>query len=362
MTPVDGGKRRGRRDSRTVRFVHALAVAPTQWRWTAAGLTLFAASLVLVVFAGLATDRLLSLPSLPGTSVWTGVGLALLLSGLGLCGWCVGLFAAGRGTPVPVQPPAELIQRGPYARVRNPMLTGVFAGLFGTGILLRSPSLVLLWAPMYALLHMLELKWVEEPELERRFGVAYRAYRDAVPMFLPLPRSATGRLRRFPPACALAAAGLALIGRLRFHGQLLGLDLMMEDGRTFRVFRHLSRKRRDPVPQETAVLVARFRFASGSQRANRLLSLLPVPVIGGYPGFRHKLWMVDDRGWWQGVYGWSSAGAVEAYRASLVFRTMERRAAPGTLSVAVVERCQLGDWISDHLSDDPPNGGSPWRL
>jgi hypothetical protein len=236
------------------------------------------------------------------------------------------------------------------------MLTGVFAALFGTGLLLRSPSLVLLWAPVYALLHVLELKWVEEPELERRFGVAYRAYRDAVPMFVPLPRSATGRLRRLPPVCALAAAASALAGRLRFHSQLLGMDLVMEDGRTFRVFRHLWRNRRDPVPVEPAVLVVRFRFARRSQRANRLLSLLPVPVIGGSPGFRHKLWMVDDRGCWQGVYEWRSAGAVEAYRSSLVFRTMERRAAPGTLSTTVIQPRQLAEWITDHLSDGASYG------
>jgi protein-S-isoprenylcysteine O-methyltransferase Ste14 len=180
---TEGG---GRGHSRLVGFVHTLAVTPTgRRRWTLAGLTVFASSLAVVVLAGLATDRLASLPPLPGGAAWTAAGIGLVLSGLGMCAWCVGLFARARGTPVPLNPPTELIQRGPYGWARNPMLTGVFAALFGVGLLLRSPSILLLWAPAYVLLHVLELKWVEEPELERRFGVAYRAYRDGVPMFVP---------------------------------------------------------------------------------------------------------------------------------------------------------------------------------
>jgi protein-S-isoprenylcysteine O-methyltransferase Ste14 len=322
-------------------------------RWTLAGLTLFATSLAVVVAAGLATDRLLSLARLPPGPVWRAVGLGLLLSGIGLCTWCVALFGRARGTPVPVNPPTELIQSGPYAWVRNPMLTGVFAALFGAGVLLRSPSIVLLWAPVYVLLHVLELRRVEEPELERRFGVAYRAYRDAVPAFLPLPRTTIGRrLRRLPPVCALSAAFSALVGRLRFRRRLVGTKLVMDDGRTYRVFRHLSLQPSRDSAERPAVLVVRFRFARLSGRANRSLSLLPVPVIGGHPGFRHKLWMADARGgWWQGVYEWATLRDVDAYRASVVFRTMERRAAPGTLSVAVIESRQLAEWLNDHRGD-----------
>lgn len=173
--------------SRIVRMIHAVATGPVrgQRRWTPVGLTLFAGSLAAVVFGGLATDRLFAFGPMPGGAGLRAGGMVLVVTGLALCGWCVVLFARARGTPVPVNPPEELIWRGPYAWVRNPMLTGVFAALFGVGLLLRSPSIVLLWTPVYVLLHVLELKWVEEPELERRFGVAYRAYRDSAPMFVP---------------------------------------------------------------------------------------------------------------------------------------------------------------------------------
>jgi protein-S-isoprenylcysteine O-methyltransferase Ste14 len=68
------------------------------------------------------------------------------------------------------------------------MLTGVFGALVGLGMLLESIGIVLIWTPAYVLLHVAELKWVEEPELARRFGADYLDYRARVPMFFPRPR------------------------------------------------------------------------------------------------------------------------------------------------------------------------------
>ena len=127
----------------------------------------------------------------------------------------------------------------------------------------------------------------------------------------------------------------------------------MEDGRRFRVFRHLShsgneeREQGAPAP---AILVVRFRFARLSQALNRLLSLIPVPLIGGYPGFRQKLWMVqEETGYWQGVYEWESTEAVEAYRRSFVLGVMNRRAEPGSVSHTVVPRTTLEDYVGGRI-------------
>jgi protein-S-isoprenylcysteine O-methyltransferase Ste14 len=78
-----------------------------------------------------------------------------------------------------------LIASGPYAWVRNPMLSGVLGTLFGLGLVLHSIGVTLIWTPAYVLLHLLELKRVEEPELERRFGASYIEYKKRVPMFIP---------------------------------------------------------------------------------------------------------------------------------------------------------------------------------
>ena len=67
------------------------------------------------------------------------------------------------------------------------------------------------------------------------------------------------RVRRLPPVCLLVAGVLALVGRLRLRHLFMDRVILMEDGRRFRVFRHLSlRTSNDRTP---AVLVVRFEFS-----------------------------------------------------------------------------------------------------
>jgi protein-S-isoprenylcysteine O-methyltransferase Ste14 len=51
-----------------------------------------------------------------------------------LIGWSVLNFLRAKGTPVPFNPPPQLVTTGPYAYTRNPMLTGVFSLLFGFSV------------------------------------------------------------------------------------------------------------------------------------------------------------------------------------------------------------------------------------
>jgi protein-S-isoprenylcysteine O-methyltransferase Ste14 len=147
-------------------------------------LTALVASLVLI---SIWLDAHLGLAPLLGPPVDLAVGLPVAASGLLLMAWSVVTFLHARGTPVPLNPPPRLVTSGPYARTRNPMLTGVFAVMFGLGLLLGSASLVLLLTPLYILFIAVEIKLVEEPELERRLGRDYIGYRDQVPMFVPWP-------------------------------------------------------------------------------------------------------------------------------------------------------------------------------
>ncbi len=165
----------------------AVATGPARRRrvLTPIGLIFFFGLLSIVVIGGVCTDRMLALPPvLPGRA-GTVSGLAALAAGVALWVWCASLFWNARGTPVPLSPPRELVEVGPYAWMRNPMMTGVFAGLCGVGLVLHSLSMLVLWVPAFVLLDVLELKRVEEPELERRLGEKYVAYKSRVPMFLP---------------------------------------------------------------------------------------------------------------------------------------------------------------------------------
>jgi hypothetical protein len=168
--------------------------------------------------------------------------------------------------------------------------------------------------------------------------------------------SLKNRFRRLPPVCALVALLRILTGRLRFENRYVGRVFVMQDGQRFRAFRHMSQRAGKAGAQVSpAILVVRFKFAKFSQGLNRVLSLIPVPLIGGYPGFRDKLWMVDeDSGDWQGVYEWESTAAVKAYQCSFALRVMNRRAVPESISYAVIERTLLADYLTRRAEPSVP--------
>ena len=74
--------------------------------------------------------------------------------------------------------------RGPYTRVRNPMISAVGAVLLGEAIVLGSPA-ILIWFGAFALLNATYIPLAEEPGLMRRFGEEYEEYRRAVPRWIP---------------------------------------------------------------------------------------------------------------------------------------------------------------------------------
>ena len=154
---------------------------------TPVGLVFFGLTLLVVVMGGLYTDRALDLPELLPGRLSLALGVLVFVPGALLCGWCVLRFKRAQGTPVPFNPPQELIVTGPYLWMRNPMVTGVFMCLFGLGFIIHSLSIALIWTPAYILVHVIELKKVEEPEMERRFGASYTDYKHRVPMFIPRP-------------------------------------------------------------------------------------------------------------------------------------------------------------------------------
>src|SRR2546425_10134751 len=109
----------------------------------------------------------------------------LLALGLAVYFWCLWDFAvAGRGTPAPIDPPTQLVARGLYRYVRNPMYLGVLLVVTAWALAFRS-SAVLEYGAAVALAFHLFVILVEEPLLRRRFGAAYESYSRAVPRWLP---------------------------------------------------------------------------------------------------------------------------------------------------------------------------------
>jgi protein-S-isoprenylcysteine O-methyltransferase Ste14 len=152
---------------------------------TPIGAIFYALFTVLFVVLALQVDRLLNLPRLLPRPLNIILSLPILSLALFIMGWSLLNFLKVKGTPVPFNPPPGLVTAGPYAHVRNPMLTGIFILLFGFGALFRSVSLVFFFTPLFILINVWELKAIEEPELDKRLSEEYLEYKKRTPMFIP---------------------------------------------------------------------------------------------------------------------------------------------------------------------------------
>jgi protein-S-isoprenylcysteine O-methyltransferase Ste14 len=112
-------------------------------------------------------------------------GLALIGAGLYLNLATVRMFVTiGKGTLAPWDPPKKLVITGIYRYVRNPMISGVVALVFGESVLLGSFPL-LLYALLVFAINAVYIPLSEEPGLRRRFGQSFDDYMRHVPRWLP---------------------------------------------------------------------------------------------------------------------------------------------------------------------------------
>ncbi len=120
----------------------------------------------------------------PDQGAWGLVGLPLIVVGVAMYVWCVADFAlAGRGTPLPADPPKALVMRGLYRYTRNPMYVAVVSMLLGEAVIFGSGLLLAYVAAVAAAVHLLVVLY-EEPTLRRKFGAAYEDYCRGVPRWL----------------------------------------------------------------------------------------------------------------------------------------------------------------------------------
>jgi protein-S-isoprenylcysteine O-methyltransferase Ste14 len=113
------------------------------------------------------------------------LGLAGFIAGVLLLIACVWEFArSGRGTLSPVDPPRELVVRGLYRYVRNPMYLAVSLILLGEALAVGSWGLLLYWLVFFILANVFVVGY-EEPNLRRRFGASYDRYTSTVGRWTP---------------------------------------------------------------------------------------------------------------------------------------------------------------------------------
>jgi len=138
-----------------------------------------------IVKAGVALDRILKAPSFFAGVPNLLAGGILAAGGFSLAVWTIAAqLSRGRGTPLPLMPTQRLLTDGPYAVCRNPMALGTLIAYLGVGTAAGSPCGLGVVVVLGCLL-LAYVRVVEERELERRFGSAYRAYRTQVPFLFP---------------------------------------------------------------------------------------------------------------------------------------------------------------------------------
>ncbi len=94
------------------------------------------------------------------------------------------LSTRGKGAYVEFDPPREFVAVGPYRWVRNPIAASLVGMLLGEAVAWSSTGIFLLFLVSLPLAH-LQVVFLEEPLLRKRFGQPYVEYLARVPRWIP---------------------------------------------------------------------------------------------------------------------------------------------------------------------------------
>jgi protein-S-isoprenylcysteine O-methyltransferase Ste14 len=166
--------------------------AEREYPITARILALIPAGLLIVVLipyllirTGPTIDRALGLPSfqlgLPGLIAG---GISILIGMVYALWSIISQMTRASGTPLPVMPTQKLLISPPFNQCRNPMTLGTILVYLGLGLLLGSTTGMVL-VVLISFLLIGYLKFIEEKELEARFGEEYLAYKAQTPFIIP---------------------------------------------------------------------------------------------------------------------------------------------------------------------------------
>jgi len=133
--------------------------------------------------------------------------------------------------------------------------------------------------------------------------------------------------------------------KIHFPKNCLHKTITMEDRQQFKVFRHavMSTKLNR---QNAAIFKVRFHLAGMSPEKNKPFSVIPMLFILGLPGFRAKLWTLNEKsGDFQGIYQWDSLKNAQNYANSFALNFMTSRSVPGSVSHEIIPNTSLKEYI-----------------
>lgn len=119
----------------------------------------------------------------PDTEAMRWLGLLLAVAGMSFAGWARVILGRNWSSRATIKQQHELVVRGPYRLVRNPIYTGILVAFLGTAVVLGEvrdflgmPLLLLVWTWKIA---------NEERLLRQQFGEEYVRYCREVKSLIP---------------------------------------------------------------------------------------------------------------------------------------------------------------------------------
>ena len=151
---------------------------------------------------------ILFLGILPGLFIWIGLYfrdqmlvhiIKYFELAVSILGIAVGLFFVlwsaltqwkiGKGTPAPNAPTQYLVIVGPYKYCRNPIEFGAILYYLGIGTYIGGIIVGIICCILGFIIGSIYHKFIEEKELEKRFGEEYKQYKENTPFIFPRIKS-----------------------------------------------------------------------------------------------------------------------------------------------------------------------------
>jgi len=142
---------------------------------------------LLFIFPKFVFDKWLQLPTLSNLPIRIISGWILITLGLFfLVSSTKAQREIDKGTPIPLKATQKLVVEKPYSYFRNPLYFGLISFFFGISIMIGSIS-PLVMVSIFSATILVYIKFIEEQELEMRYGVEYLAYKKITPLLIPIP-------------------------------------------------------------------------------------------------------------------------------------------------------------------------------
>ena len=154
--------------------------------------------------------------------------------------------------------------------------------------------------------------------------------------------------RKFNPVIGfLKTIKLFLFKKVKFDNDKINLEITMEDGKKFKVFRYVEIIRNDnKIKKSSAVFKIRFIPANMTVSQNIKFSYLPMMIFMGFNGFSKKYWMVDEETrMCQGVYEWETIEDALNYSKSIALTFMTKRSVKGSVSFEIIPQDEGDYWM-----------------